>query len=369
MRAFGLRVTGFGIALTAVAVLLLGPPAASLYYEAGGGESCARCHEIRPEYDVWRSSAHRKVPCRSCHGDALTFDASFHLNNLHRVAAHLKGDVPEQVRMRGLDIVRMVERCAACHRQEYADWQAGPHGTTIGRIFLNAEHNRKRKLMDDCLRCHGAWFEGGIRDLVTPVSTEGPWQLVRKDLSGMPAIPCTACHQMHRQGTPLVRRDEGQPPARDEVQRPSLALFDRREMRHMGGLTVPAMRADGRPVKMSPDLRQGLCYQCHAPVASMEVGSGDDRTGIGVHEGLSCLACHQKHGQKARASCTTCHPRLSNCGLDVEKMDTTFRDLKSPHNIHFVKCVDCHTKGVPKRPQRAGTVDSRALAALQTPVR
>jgi hypothetical protein len=70
-----------------------------------------------------------------------------------------------------------------------------------------------------------------------------------------------------------------------------------------------------------------------------------------VHEGLSCLACHLKHGQKTRASCTTCHPKLSNCGLDVEKMDTTFHAAASKHNIHWVKCQDCHPKGVPKKRQ------------------
>ena len=55
---------------------------------------------------------------------------------------------------------------------------------------------------------------------------------------------------------------------------------------------------------MSQDPRQALCYQCHAPrqpeagtVAAVngwgrQVGSGDDRTPMGVHEGLSCLSCH-----------------------------------------------------------------------------
>jgi hypothetical protein len=105
-----------------------------------------------------------------------------------------------------------------------------------------------------------------------------------------------------------------------------------------------------RPVKMSPDARQALCYQCHAPLAGAQVGSGDDRTGVGVHEGISCLGCHLKHGQQTRASCASCHPRLSNCGLDVEKMDTTFVSPKSGQNIHFVKCGDCHPRGVPKKP-------------------
>jgi hypothetical protein len=33
----------------------------------------------------------------------------------------------------------------------------------------------------------------------------------------------------------------------------------------------------------------------------------------------------------------------------VEKMDTTFLSPKSAHNIHSAKCLDCHTKGVPKK--------------------
>jgi len=40
---------------------------------------------------------------------------------------------------------------------------------------------------------------------------------------------------------------------------------------------------------------------------------------------------------------------MSNCGLDVEKMDATFASSASKHNVHWVKCVDCHTKGVPKK--------------------
>jgi hypothetical protein len=359
MNAFGLKISALSVAMCGLAVLVMLPPAASLYYEAGGGEGCARCHEIRPQYDAWRNSAHRGVPCRDCHGDALTLDIGFHLNNAHRVTAHLKDEVPEQVRMRGLDVARMAERCARCHRQEAADWKAGPHAATFSRLLLNQEHNRKRLLMDDCLRCHGAYFEGGIRDLVAPLDTKGPWRILRAEYANLPAIPCGACHQMHRTGAPLARAAEGAPAARQELHRPSLALFDRREMHHVANLPVPPMRSGGKPVRMSPDPRQGLCYQCHAPLASMEVGSGDDRTGVGVHEGISCVACHQKHGQTVRASCAECHPRLSNCGLDVEKMDTTFRDPKSPHNVHFVKCADCHSKGVPKK-RVAGAAVARA---------
>jgi hypothetical protein len=206
--------------------------------------------------------------------------------------------------------------------------------------------------MEDCLRCHGAHFAGSIRDLVTPVDRKGPWRIAA-GMDSQPAIPCMACHEIHRQGAPLERHPEGGSSAKEELARPSLALFDRRSMMSVAvaNLPLPEMREGDRVVKMSPDQRQALCYQCHAPSAgAFQASSGDDRTGLGVHEGLRCLACHSKHGQTTRASCAGCHPRLSNCGLDVEKMDTTFLSSKSKHNIHFVKCADCHAKGVPRRP-------------------
>jgi len=38
---------------------------------------------------------------------------------------------------------------------------------------------------------------------------------------------------------------------------------------------------------------------------------------------------------------------MSHCGIDVEKMDTTFATKASRHNIHWVRCADCHEHGVP----------------------
>jgi hypothetical protein len=344
------------ILLSVLAVIFI-LPGASVYYRYSGGRSCARCHEIWQPYTDWHASTHRNVLCSDCHGDVFTLDAGFHLKNLHRLVAHLRGRIPEQVRLKLDDVQRISTRCAKCHQQEYADWAAGPHAVTMKEIFLDVNHNQKQRLMDDCLRCHAMHFDGGIRDLVTPLDTKGPWKLRDPGVAEQPAIPCLACHQMHRQGAQLVR-----PPAKplnpgpgQELFRPSLALFDRRELDYvaLGHLPLPAMRMGDRNIKISPDIRQALCYQCHAPLANREAGSGDDRTATGVHEGLSCFACHQGHGQKTRASCATCHPQLSNCGLDVETMDTTFKATKSLHNIHFVNCTDCHASGVPKKKRRA----------------
>jgi hypothetical protein len=353
------------ILLIALAAVILALPGASLYYEYSGGQTCSRCHEIWQPYTDWHTSAHRNVPCGSCHGDIFTLDAGFHLNNVRRVVNHLSGAVPEQVRLQTRDVFRVAERCQNCHRQEWADWASGTHSATYTEIFLDSKHNHQRLLMDDCLRCHGMHYDGGIRDLVTPVNTAGPWKLRDPKLQNRPAIVCLACHQMHRHGVPLMR-PVAKPTSstKQDVNTASLALFDRRELDSVpvASLSLPEMREGERVVKISKDSRQALCYQCHAPLSTRQVGSADDRTPTGVHEGLSCFACHEKHGERTRASCATCHPRLSNCGLDVETMDTTFKSTQSPHNIHFVKCLDCHPKGIPKkrRPDAPASLTSAA---------
>ncbi len=338
--------------LVAVAAILM-VPGASLYYEAGAGKGCTSCHEMQPLYDQWHASTHRGIACEKCHGGAFTTDPAFHWNNATRAYHHVRGDLPEQIGFGNRYVQEMTERCQGCHRQEFAAWQAGPHSATYTRIFLDRKYNSQNMPMDDCLRCHGMHFEGGIRDLVTPVDRAGPWTLVKPALASRPSMPCLTCHQMHREGQPLRKTTpEGSVAGlSQEIARPSLAFFDRRTQQYVpvSDLSLPAMLDGARPVKMSPDRRQALCYQCHAPTAALQVGSGDDRTGMGVHEGISCLACHAQHGQQTRASCASCHPKMSNCGLDVEKMDTTFRSTGSKHNIHWVKCADCHTHGVPRK--------------------
>lgn len=332
-----------------VGAALLSVPAADIYYQSSRGAGCARCHEISFDYAVWRQSSHRNINCVECHAAPLG-------RNLQRVAVHLAGRVPEQVHLGAADVTAMLPRCRKCHEQEFAQWRSGAHSTTYARLFSDREHNRKRLLADDCLRCHGMYFDGSIGDLVEPVNTSGPWHLRDPAYAEAPAIPCLACHSVHRQGPPLSRPQQ-RIAAREEIVRPSVSIYDRRTRTNVPAavLTLPGVYDGARLVRMSPDARQTICYECHAPRAGMQAGSGDDRTPVGVHEGLSCFACHEKHGQSTRQSCANCHPRLSNCGIDVEKMDTTFRDPKSAHNVHTVRCADCHPKGVPKKTAQVHT--------------
>jgi len=343
------------IAVVAIALIsTAGIAGSSWYYTSQLGQGCANCHEMADYVTLVHGSAHGSVGCMQCHEASLS-------TKLRHIRVHLTGNWPESIRLRDVDVLEMVPNCQKCHREEYASWHAGPHSATYGDIFTNASQNSRQHLMNDCFRCHGMHFSGSIRDLVDPINSQGPWHLLRPELANQPTIPCQACHQVHRQGL-----QQSRPATRISVAgtaiTDSLAFYDRRESLHFAAstLAVPQIYDGPRPVRMNQDPRQALCYQCHAPrrldvgtAATLnnwgpQIGSGDDRTPIGVHEGLSCVACHTGHNANARASCKNCHPQMSNCGLDVEKMDTSYASAASTHNIHRVKCADCHQQGIPK---------------------
>jgi hypothetical protein len=342
-------------ALCAVLLLALsGIYGASWYYTTERGAGCASCHEMAVLTGVAHNSAHRSMGCEACHEASLG-------TKLRHIRVHLSGKLPEAIRLRDVDVLTMTASCQRCHQHEYASWHAGPHSATYQQIFADSGHNTKRRLMDDCLRCHGMHFNGAVRDLVQPQSTTGPWHIVRSGFAGEPTMPCQACHQIHREAEPQSRPEKRFSVAGEAV-RDSLAIFDRREGMHFAAakLALPVLWDGARAVTISPDARQALCYQCHAPRQpeagtgaathnwGPQIGSGDDRTPMGVHEGIGCLACHLGHNESARASCKNCHPKMSNCGIDVEKMDTTYANASSAHNIHWVKCADCHRHGIPK---------------------
>lgn len=340
-----------------VAVLLVFAVVLADVYYAGGAvrsaSSCSSCHQIRPSSDRWAESVHRDMRCSECHGSVFSVDAAVHIASLRHVYYQVSGSVPDRILLKDAVVDRLADNCARCHRDKLAQWKAGGHSVKYAQIFLSTSQNQRTRLADDCLRCHGMFVDGGVKTVVAPIDNRGPWRLVSPAFAERSTIPCLTCHTIHSPGAPAVSPDYRAPKAISygrAVRTTSLGFYDRRERRHIGVslLPLPAMRSNGRLVKMSADNRQAVCYQCHAPDAQHEVRTGEDRTAIGVHEGIGCLGCHDAHTLDARASCANCHPAYSNCGIDVTKMDTTFKSAKSGHNIHFVACVDCHTKGVPK---------------------
>lgn len=306
------------------------------YYHFGDPQrTCASCHEMGSSHANWSASAHSTLHCRNCHGGSLTLDLHALRAHVNRFVQHFTADEGRPIRLSETDVLRVHVSCRDCHPRSFADWQRSRHAATYGRIFLHDEHNKAEQPASDCLRCHGMFFEGDIEDLIAPANKKNSWVLRDPAKADQPSVPCLACHKIHL-------------PAGD-VQ--SLQFYDQRERIHFPADRLPVLSAwqGARRVRISSDPTQRLCTQCHAPSAAAghQIGTSDDRTPVGVHEGLSCADCHRSHLVSAKQSCGACHPAQSHCGLAVELMDTTYRNPASKHDIHRVACEDCHTKGRP----------------------
>jgi len=312
-------------------------------------KTCMSCHEINPAHDSWASSAHRDISCFKCHGTALENGWHSLSEKAQMVFTHIESKpYADEIHLTENQVLETMDRCINCHRDEYANWISGGHSATYADIFLHEEHNHTEQLNFDCLRCHGMYYEETIKELVTPISVEGPWELIDKNKATQPTIPCLTCHEIHTPGETAKRPDYSQPQNifySRNLQNNSLGFYSRHEKMHfsVNNLPTPVMLVGADTIQTPNDPVYRMCVQCHAPSVWHQVDSHDDQTPIGVHEGISCRACHEPHSNFQRNSCDKCHSKESkNCKLDVRKMNTTYFSPSSPHDIHFISCQDCH---------------------------
>lgn len=320
----------------------------SMWNAANPERSCASCHEINPSVGSWLTSAHQQISCFECHGTALEGGLHSVSEKAKMVFSHIKtSPFPEDISMSENQLLETMERCKACHRNEYANWLASGHSATYAAIFLHEEHNTTEQLNYDCLRCHGMFYDGTVDDLVEPISVKGPWNLKKTEMAEKPTIPCFSCHQIHSEGKPSEKPDYSVPNHifySRLMENNSVGLYSRHEKMHFNleNLPTPVMLLGADTVKVPSDPVYRLCVQCHASSVWHQAGQGDDRTPRGVHEGISCCACHEAHSNYQRNSCDKCHPGVSNCKLDVKTMNTTYFSPSSENDIHGVSCNDCH---------------------------
>jgi hypothetical protein len=314
---------------------------------ASPDKTCASCHEIGSAVHSLSQSGHRELHCKECHGTALSNGFHSLKEKAMMVVNHVREERVEDIRMSEAQLLDVMKNCKRCHASEFANWESGGHSATYNDIFLNETHNKTEQLNFDCLRCHGMFYEGTTSDLVAPINTQGPWNLKKQEKGNQPVIPCMACHQVHTDGD-IAKNPNYSKPASVFYQRSSsvskLSFYDRHEKVHVRSDRLPKLKLyEGeRQVVVSDDHLMRNCTQCHAPNGRHEAGTSDDRTPRGVHQGLSCISCHEPHSNNARNSCIKCHPAISNCKLDVTTMNTTFANPQSPNNIHWVSCNNCH---------------------------
>jgi hypothetical protein len=346
------RKSMIAILLAVLVILVLSGSFYAYWNSASPEKTCASCHEIENSVQLFSQSAHRDLACRECHGTALSNGWHSLREKGMMLVNHARMDYIEEIRLTEKQVLEVMNSCKRCHTREYAKWNTGGHSARYRHIFLDLKHNQTEQLNADCLRCHGMFSDVPIQEVVEPLDIRGPWKLKNAENLDNPAIPCQACHQVHDPGTLPFSPDYSNPrnlfylrlPASDKV-----SFYSRAERKHIPAEDLPKLKlTEGeRPVRVSDDLIMRNCIQCHAPNAHHLAGTSDDRTPRGVHEGLSCTVCHVPHSNDARQSCAACHPAISNCGRDVERMNTSFADRNSPNNIHWVACRDCHNTGLP----------------------
>jgi hypothetical protein len=270
--------------------------------------TCARCHEVSPTHERWKTSAHAGVSCIDCHGTAVS--GGFHSlsEKMNMVLIHFTEEkTNDEIRLSEAQRLQINDRCIACHQSEYAGWLAGGHAVNYGEIFMDSVHNAMEKPYWDCFRCHGMFYDGNIHDLMDLDGEWTEWKIRDKKQETLPAVPCLACHQMHTDNAPLATLRT------PFVRNPKTALYMRADKMYLRSdrLTTPKMQEGEKEIAVSSDPNSLLCMQCHAPNFKHQAGSEDDRTVTGVHEGISCVACHRPHSGETRQSCLTCHPSLT----------------------------------------------------------
>ncbi len=322
----------------------------SYWNSANPDKTCASCHEISPMVGLWQNSAHREISCFECHGTALSNGFHSLKEKANMVFTHIgKNPERENVRMNEKQVLELSDRCTKCHQSEYKKWLSGGHSANYADIFMNGKHNLEEAPYWACLRCHGMFYDGNIKTLLQkPQEVDGVWKLTDMNQATLPTMPCLSCHSVHTVNEVrgmAFRYDVSKEISYERTPRnPVNNWYVRDNKQHIrtDKLMKIAMFDQGKPVKVSDDPVNKLCVQCHSPNFAHQAGSQDDHTPTGVHEGISCNACHSPHSNDALNSCKNCHPAFSNCGLDVAKMNTSFADQNSPNDIHSVSCGSCH---------------------------
>lgn len=299
--------------------------------------TCAQCHEVAPSHAEWVNSAHAGVKCIECHGTALSNGIHSIKEKTGMMVTHIKGEKRnEDIYLTEDQRLEIVNRCIACHRAEHAGWLAGGHAVSYKEIFMDSNHNTMEKPYWDCFRCHGMFYDGNIHDLMS-LDSEHPtdWHIKDKKQENKPTITCLSCHQIHTPNPVSEKYISMTDTIKSAIPRnPKTAIYLRAEKMHLRSdyLTPVTLKDGAEKVNMALDPNTLLCMQCHSPNYAHAAGTEDDRTPVGVHEGISCIACHKPHSGETRQSCMECHPSLTQKEIDrvYANPHKTLPSAKSP---------------------------------------
>lgn len=270
-------------------------------------ETCVYCHEMRPEFDTWQTSKHKRVKCLACHmpvGGAGTFIGE-ELKALREVLAHFTGDYPKVINKDGKVAKKMKsDVCERCHDMSAPSSLGGSTGIKI-------DHQAHRRLNIKCQDCHNRVTHQGAGDY--------PY------FDGMTMMD--GCFRCHQPGRPKTIKNKRTPTdcvichrQRDFAQK----LFNKTK--------VGASDLDD-------------CRACHRFMEPELVSEYDD--GKMAREEVDCIDCHSGHAEDfipkpAAIDCLECH---EDAAAEVISGKMGFKRYKPPYKKEKeVRCDLCHLK-------------------------
>ncbi len=278
--------------------------------------TCAQCHEINTACKLWRNSSHANINCIECHGGAFSDGLHGFTEKAEMVYSHFtKEQTFEDISLKEKQVLYITSRCATCHQAEHVAWESGAHSTTYKDIFMDKEHNKTEMPYWDCFRCHGMHYDGNIYDLMSLEGSFENWSIKDKNQAERPAITCLSCHQIHAEQVQSIPYKLKSKDERDSLMKKTknvaTALYIRSDKRHIQAIDLyqTTILDHDSLVKVSNDPNTWLCMQCHAPNNRREAGSSDDKTPIGIYEGMSCLECHNPHSNQLKQNYPNVHKK------------------------------------------------------------
>lgn len=344
-----LRVAGPLVRFLAILGLLVLGSLLFLSKATSAPSFCGACHEMRPEYETWRASAHEKIRCVTCHsGPGVQNRIRYGARIAREIKSHFLGSyyLPIEVKEPVDDKI-----CLSCHNPDRRPTPAGD---------IKIPHDRHLEAGFRCTRCHYGAVHGKVAE--REVTIDGDWgkwdsvfgrtQMVSQH-TRLRMEECLGCHQ-----------DEGI----------ETGCGDCHEEKGMPGSHRDADWLTGHGKLAVRDV--GYCDKCHSLTQSLvrvHLGGGVQEY---ARNNTFCSGCHsskkppshagdwrQRHGERGPEpppECFVCHDQRPGSGAAASARTACLQCHRGAHpggipEFHPVplqavnqkietRCYRCHTK-------------------------
>ena len=304
----------------AVAIIWL---VAGALYLSGSSYVCNLCHEMKPAVSTWRTSAHAKIGCPSCHEparptyrfpEALAFRAEMMQRDLSAHFASKTGNVPSASSIATQTIPDST--CLQCHELPR---------TVTPRSDLLIKHTEHAERNKSCVSCH-LWTAHPVPAAERPLLLMAQcFKCHGRQVGAKAPGTCSTCHSSAFNGRPESHQASTWKTAHGKAalanKQPCAMCHEASFCRNCHGLDMPhpadwikgkpghsTLGAQDRQIcakchTQKPD----LCSMCHhqdfAPTGGTWIAQHPamvDKRGasfcLQCHDSLFCFNCHAARG-------------------------------------------------------------------------